>query len=51
MSHYIEPNGLFDHHCRQLIAQGINLSWGDRFGRKNKNQKMVVLNIPVLVAS
>ena len=39
MSHYIEPNGLFDSHCRQLIEQGINLSWGDRFGRKEQKPK------------
>jgi predicted SprT family Zn-dependent metalloprotease len=39
MSHYIEPDGLFDIHCRQLIEQGINLYWGDRFGKNEAKPK------------
>ena len=39
MSHYIEPNGLFDRSCRQLLKQGVKLSWGDRFGKNEQKPK------------
>jgi hypothetical protein len=39
MSHYIEIHGKFDRYCRQLIEQGITLSWGDRFGKKEPKPK------------
>jgi predicted SprT family Zn-dependent metalloprotease len=39
MSHYIEPNGLFENFCCQLVKQGVNLSWGDSFGEKEQKPK------------
>lgn len=32
MSHYIEPDGIFEKSCQTLIKNGFKLSWADKFG-------------------
>ncbi|MBA3283747.1 MAG: SprT-like domain-containing protein [Nitrosopumilus sp.] len=36
MSHYIATNGLFEQTCGQLVKRGFTLSWGDTFGKQEK---------------